>query len=194
MSTAETIARRRTELGLTQAELGRRVGTDGRNIRRYESGEAQPNLATAQSIAKALDITLDELAGGAPGWGGLWWSTWDGLFPKPVKGAVDFTHRGRTVDVHPASVKDATFEGAGLQWRSSLLADGDDLLGWFDLSSDDRTARGTVQLRRRGDIVSGTWVRISLRNGTATGKLGLGRTPQDANAALHDLPEPDQKD
>ena len=184
MTTAETIARRRAELGLTQAELAQRVGIDPRNIRRYEAGEATPTLGMAQGIAHALGISLDELAGGTPTFGGLWWSSWDGLASHVIRGVVHFAHHGRSVDVNPAALKDPAFIAEDLQWRSSLLADGDDLLGWFDLRSTDVTARGTLQLRRQDDTITGTWVKISLRDGMTTGKVGLGRTPDAANNAL----------
>ena len=185
MQTSEIIARRRNELGLTQAELAQRVGTDPRNIRRYESGESVPALGVAQNIAKALDITLDELAGGTPTFAGLWWSSWEGLTPQPLTGPVNLTHHGRTVDINPATINDDFAHAAdGLQWRSSLLADGDTLLGWFDLHSPDVVARGTLQLRRHGDTITGTWVRISVRTGMSTGSIGLGRTREAASDAL----------
>ena len=186
MQTSEIIARRRSELGLTQAELAQRVGTDPRNIRRYESGESVPALGVARNIAKALDITLDELAGGTPTFAGLWWSSWEGLTPQPLTGPVNLTHHGRTVDINPATSNDDNLAHTadGLQWRSSLLADGDTLLGWFDLHSPDVVARGTLQLRRHGDTITGTWVRISVRTGMSTGSIGLGRTREAASDAL----------
>ena len=65
MAIGDTIESRRLGLGWTQVELAQRAGVDPRQIRRYESGEAQPSIAVAQGIAKALRITLDELAGHA---------------------------------------------------------------------------------------------------------------------------------
>lgn len=186
MQTSEIIARRRNELGLTQAQLAQRIGTDPRNIRRYESGESVPALGVAQNIAKALDITLDELAGGAPTFAGLWWSSWEGLALQVLTGPVNLTHHGRTVDINPATSTDDDPAGiaGGLQWRSSLLADGESLLGWFDLHSPDVSARGTLQLRRHGEIITGTWVKISVRTGMSTGSIGLGRTREAASDAL----------
>lgn len=184
MQTAEVIARRRSELGWTQAELGRRVGTDPRNIRRYESGEAAPTLGAAQNLAKALGITLDELVGDAPTFGGLWWSSWEGLAARTLSGPVHLSHHGRSVEVNPAAVRDPAYVAEDLQWRSSLLADDESLLGWFDLHCVAVSARGTLQLHRRGETITGTWVKISLREGMSTGSLGLGRTADAARAAL----------
>lgn len=62
--TPELIRRRRNVLGLTQAELARRVGIDERTMRRIEAGETQLSLLTAVELAKALDVSIDELAKG----------------------------------------------------------------------------------------------------------------------------------
>lgn len=64
MPTPELIRRRRNVLGLTQAELARRVGIDERTMRRIEAGETQLSLLTAVELAKALDVSIDELAKG----------------------------------------------------------------------------------------------------------------------------------
>lgn len=48
---------------MTQVELADAVGIGRRQIRRYEAGEAQPPLNVAANIARALKISLDELAG-----------------------------------------------------------------------------------------------------------------------------------
>ncbi len=59
---SEVIRRRRTELGLTQADLGAAAGVDARQIRRYEAGQSQPVLLVAVAIADALGISISELA------------------------------------------------------------------------------------------------------------------------------------
>jgi transcriptional regulator with XRE-family HTH domain len=181
---ADIIESRRVQLGISQTELAQRVGTDARNIRRYESGQAQPTFAMAQSLAKVLGITLDELAGESPGWGGLWWSSWEGLGPARIQGPVELTHRGRTVEARPAGVRDVAIEAEDLRWEANLLADSDSLVGWFDLRNHDVTARGTLQLDRHGEMITGTWVKISFRQGLYTGKVGLGRTQEAADQAL----------
>jgi ribosome-binding protein aMBF1 (putative translation factor) len=54
----EAIARfvimRRAELGLTQAELARKVGTSHSAISRLESGQHRPGVATLERVAHAL--------------------------------------------------------------------------------------------------------------------------------------------
>ncbi len=51
MEMNEVIRQRRSELGMSQADLATRVGVDRRQIRRYESGETQPTLSVAKTIA-----------------------------------------------------------------------------------------------------------------------------------------------
>ena len=62
MEMSEVIRRRRTELGMSQADLGAAAGVDARQIRRYESGQSQPVLSVAVAIADALGISINELA------------------------------------------------------------------------------------------------------------------------------------
>jgi transcriptional regulator with XRE-family HTH domain len=53
----------RTEAGLSQAELAKRVGsTDARQISRYENGRITPSLDATIRIAEALNVSLDYLA------------------------------------------------------------------------------------------------------------------------------------
>src|SRR4051812_50150079 len=70
------IRRRRTELGLSQAQLAGAAGIHPRQLRRYESDEQQPALAVAIRIAEALGASLDELAGLRTGLEGTWWAAW----------------------------------------------------------------------------------------------------------------------
>src|SRR5262245_37816573 len=80
MNIAELIKSRRAELGLTQAELAAQAGVDKRQIRRYEAGEVQPTLSVAAAIARALNLSLDELAGETGprrvDLAGDWWASW----------------------------------------------------------------------------------------------------------------------
>src|SRR6266581_3993537 len=62
MEMSEVIRRRRTELGMSQADLGAAAGVDARQIRRYEAGQSQPVLSVAAASAKTHSISIDELA------------------------------------------------------------------------------------------------------------------------------------
>lgn len=59
----ERLARLRASRGLTQAELGERIGVSPRVIAYYEHEEAQPPGAMIPDLARALCISADELLG-----------------------------------------------------------------------------------------------------------------------------------
>lgn len=48
---------------LSQGELGKKVGTSGDIIGRYERGEVTPSIDVAAKIADALEVSLDFLIG-----------------------------------------------------------------------------------------------------------------------------------
>lgn len=49
--------------GMTAAELAKAVNTTPVSISRYETGKRMPNILKVAEIAKALDVTIDELIG-----------------------------------------------------------------------------------------------------------------------------------
>lgn len=51
----------RKERGWSQPELGKKVGTSGAIIGRYERGEITPSIGVAQKLADAFGVTLDYL-------------------------------------------------------------------------------------------------------------------------------------
>jgi len=58
-----TIRERRMELGLTQTELGEKVGLIQEAVSMLERGKVmKPSFHVVQQIAKVLDVSLDELA------------------------------------------------------------------------------------------------------------------------------------
>ena len=61
----ERLKKYRVEKGLTQAQLSELAGITTRQIQNYEGGKARPRLDAAEKIAKALNITTDELLGNA---------------------------------------------------------------------------------------------------------------------------------
>lgn len=58
---ANAVLRRRKELGLTQEELAKRVGTTKQMVSKYELGQRSPKVVMANAFAEALETTLDEL-------------------------------------------------------------------------------------------------------------------------------------
>ena len=61
----ERLKKYREEKGLTQAQLSELAGITARQIQNYEGGKARHRLDAAEKIAKALNITTDELLGNA---------------------------------------------------------------------------------------------------------------------------------
>lgn len=55
------IVKLRKEQGYTQQSLADKISIHVSQIKRYESGTAQPTLDTLVKIAKALHVSLDEL-------------------------------------------------------------------------------------------------------------------------------------
>lgn len=55
---ARLVIKHRASLGLSQAELARRVGTSHSAISRIESGQHKMSLDTLQRLAGALDVRL----------------------------------------------------------------------------------------------------------------------------------------
>lgn len=53
----------REELGLTQSELAKSIGTLQRNISNWENGVNEPDCATIVRLAEIFNIGLDELFG-----------------------------------------------------------------------------------------------------------------------------------
>jgi transcriptional regulator with XRE-family HTH domain len=53
----------RKERGWSQPELGKRIGTSGAIIGRYERGEITPSIEVAKKLADTFGVTLDFLVG-----------------------------------------------------------------------------------------------------------------------------------
>lgn len=56
-----TIAKRRTELGMTQTELAEAVGVRRETIGRLEKGQYNPSLKLAMDLAEVLDAGIYDL-------------------------------------------------------------------------------------------------------------------------------------
>lgn len=57
----ESIKKIRLSKGMTQDELSKRIELDAAYISNVESGKNNPTLATIEKIAKALNVSVDEL-------------------------------------------------------------------------------------------------------------------------------------
>ena len=150
MDMPEVIRRRRTELGLSQADLARAASVDQRQIRRYEAGEQQPVLSVAVAIADALKISVGDLAG-VPTHrvqlGGEWWSAWQTF----KDGAEIITSQ----EVRVAQQADLLtletitrglpIEEGGYHWRGELrIWDNEVLMGWYAANDKSVRSKGTM--------------------------------------------------
>ena len=55
------IRNRRKELGLSQEELAKKCGVSSQTVNAIENNKYDPTLALAFSLAKELQLTVDEL-------------------------------------------------------------------------------------------------------------------------------------
>jgi putative transcriptional regulator len=58
---ANGLKERRTELGLTQAELAEKVGVTRKTVNTVENGVFTPSATLAIKLAKALGVTVEQL-------------------------------------------------------------------------------------------------------------------------------------
>lgn len=61
MPLGERVKELRKEMGWSQAELADKVGTDARQVSRYENGRITPSLDVLARIAEVLNVSLDYL-------------------------------------------------------------------------------------------------------------------------------------
>jgi transcriptional regulator with XRE-family HTH domain len=191
----EVIRQRRSELGLSQAELAARVGVDRRQIRRYESGETQPTLGVAREIARALVISVDELAGIevrrldlSGDWRAVWQSFKDGeesIRPQQVR----MRHRGDVVEI-VALARGVAPEAGGYLWRGELrLFDNEALIGWYAADEGAVRSKGSLYyaLHAHGHTATGRWVGLSFDGPVVTGLATLARTEDEAFELMTEL-------
>lgn len=57
----EFIYQKRKKAGLTQDELGRRLGVTNKAVSKWETGETMPEVSMLEALASILNVTVDEL-------------------------------------------------------------------------------------------------------------------------------------
>ncbi|MBB4968076.1 helix-turn-helix transcriptional regulator [Saccharothrix violaceirubra] len=198
MEMFEVIRQRRTELGMSQADLATAVGVDKRQIRRYEANEAQPNLVVAKAVADALGITIDELAGGDSrrlNLAGDWWAVWqtwnDGqevINPHQAH----MTQRGDQLEIVATTRGTQEFEKGGYLWRGEMrLWDNEALMGWYVAAEGGVRSKGTMYfaLHQHGQRMTGRWVGLSYDGPIVTGWAAMARSESEATALINELRE-----
>jgi len=53
----------RKKKSLSQADLGKKIGTSGDVVGRYERGDIKPSIDVVEKIADVLDVSIDYLIG-----------------------------------------------------------------------------------------------------------------------------------
>lgn len=191
----EIIRERRTELGLSQADLAARVGVDKRQIRRYEAGDAQPTLSAAAAIAKALDMSIDELAGHATrriDLSGEWWSSWQtSKDDNEVVTAqeVRLNQQRDHIDVQTLTRGISVDEG-GYHWHGELrLWDNEILMGWYAANDGSVRSKGTMYfvVHPHGINMTGRWVGLSYDGEIMTGWGAMAHTEDEARHLIDQL-------
>jgi transcriptional regulator with XRE-family HTH domain len=196
MELHEIIRQRRTDLGMSQGDLAARVGVDQRQIRRYESGETQPTLSVARSIARALGISIDELAGDEThrvNLTGDWWSAWQTFKDGQeviTSQDIRFRQMGDRLEVAAISRGNVTVEEGGYLWRGELrLWDNEILMGWYAADDGAVRSKGTMYfvLYPHGVNMVGRWVGLSYDGKVITGWATAARTEDEATSLIDQL-------
>ena len=63
MELGDNIMLMRKKKSLSQADLGKMIGTSGDVIGRYERGDINPSIEVVTNIAAALEVSIDYLVG-----------------------------------------------------------------------------------------------------------------------------------
>jgi hypothetical protein len=170
---------------------------DKRQIRRYESGDAQPTLPIAKAIADALGITVDELAGGDThrvSLAGEWWASWQTSRTGTEKIAtqqLEMKQEGELLHIGTLT-RGLSEEEGGYHWSGELrLWDNEILMGWYAANDGSVRSKGTMYfvLHPHGLSMSGRWVGIGYDGRIMSGWASMGKTSQQSEATMADLVE-----
>lgn len=195
VETAEIIKQLRTEMGLSQADLAAKAGVDKRQIRRYEAGETQPGLQVALAIARALNISVDELAGGDSqriNLSGDWWASWQTSKEHEeviTAQEVRLVQHGERIDIQ-TTTRGIAVEDGGYHWQGELrLWDNEILMGWYTAMDGSVRSKGTMYfvLHPHGINMTGRWVGLSYDGKIMTGWGAMGHSEEEARNLIEQL-------
>lgn len=164
-TTGDVIRRRRKQLQLSQAALGRIIGTDQKNISRYESGESAVDITTGIALAEALGVSVYELAGRTPralDLSGEWtaaWQTWGDTGERVDVHPLDMTQDGLFLRLDGARARPVD-EGS-YEWSGELrLFDNEALIGFYVATEGAVRSKGSLYLalHPQGLAMAGAWV------------------------------------
>jgi transcriptional regulator with XRE-family HTH domain len=196
MEMPEVIRTRRAQLGLSQTDLATAAGVDRRQIRRYEAGEQQPALNVAVAIARALQISVNELAGQESQRADLtgdWWASWqtskeehEVITSQEVRARAlsDTTYELRTI------TRGIDVAEGGYMWRGELrLWDNEVLMGWYIANEGAVRSKGTLYyvLHPHGIQLRGRWVGMSYDGPIQTGFAAMAHSEDEARQLIETL-------
>jgi transcriptional regulator with XRE-family HTH domain len=195
MELHEIIRELRTELNMSQAELAAKVGVDKRQIRRYESGETQPTLPIARAIARALGISIDELAGEEThriNLTGHWWASWQTSRSGTEKIAtqeVEIKQEGSTLHITTLT-RGLRAEEGGYHWSGELrLWDNEILMGWYASNDGSIRSKGTMYfvVHPHGLTMAGRWVGLGYDDQIMTGFASMAHSREESEQTMTQL-------
>lgn len=191
-SLGEVLRRRRTQIGMSQADLAEATGIHLRQVRRYESGEQQPVLAVAVRLADALGISVNELAGRTESplnLTGPWWAAWqtyrDGSELITVQ-PVEMEQHGMTISIRAVERSEQNVQG-GYLWSGELRCwDNHILMGWYNADDPNVRNRGTFfyVLHTAGNYMEGRWVGMSYDGPIITGWATIAQARDQAESVI----------
>lgn len=194
MDISEIIKHRRSELGLSQAQLAKEAGISLRQLARYEAGEQQPVLPAAVALAEALRISIAQLAGQMTydlDLSGTWWCAWqtwkDGV-PRIDVHLLEVHQQGDLLQLD-ADRAVPVAEGS-YRWRGELrLWDNEALIGWYRSTDAAVRSKGALYLalHPHGTYAWGRWVGMSYDGEVITGWGGMARSEEEAHKVVQDL-------
>ena len=194
MDISEVIKHRRTELGLSQAQLAKEAGISLRQLARYEAGEQQPVLSAAVALADALRISLIQLAGQVTyglDLSGTWycaWQTWKDNVPRIDVHSLEVHQSGDLFQLD-AECALPVAEGS-YRWRGELrLWDNEALIGWYRSTDAAVRSKGSLYLalHPHGTYAWGRWVGMSYDGEVVTGWGAIARAEDEAHRVVKDL-------
>lgn len=182
MGMSNVMKERRRALGMSQTRLAELVGVHPRQIARYEAGEQQPVLTVAAALARALDISLSDLAAEFDpviDVSGIWWSAWEvanegrrGLTVQEVRA----TQHNKTVGLVADQTRTAGYGSEG--WRGEVrVYDNEVLVGSYRLAQEGPRSWGTMLLAVQPEFerALGCWIGQSPAGDVITGGAWLAR-------------------
>ncbi len=141
----------------------------------YEASQQQPVLSVAVAIAKALGISVSELAG-TPSHRSTspWWTCWqtsrggvEDIRTQPVR----LDQHGELIQIE-ATARGRPVEEGGYLWRGELrLWDNEILMGWYAAGDGTVRSKGTMYFvtHPHGIHATGRWVGLSYDGNIVTG-------------------------